>query len=558
MTLDKVSGMPPSGNFKQLYHTSPMREGVLCWYPFTPGSSALDLSGGALTDLLERHCAIVKNFEAPVEKKVDYIAVLDPEDFSVEYLKGLRARLNPNGRLLLAYENPFALRFWAGKKAPNTERPYDTLFERGDSPLPSKAEMQIRLGLAGFGGQKWYYPLTDHWLTTEVYSDSFLPNEYLNQRFVPYIADDGFLQFDERSLYREVIRGGAFEFMCGAYLVEARNCSEDKASPVDYAAVTAYREPAKRFATTVRNDGTVHKAPLHPDGLEVLQRIHRNHDDLEKLGLDIVPMRIEGGTLVMPRLYFPTLWDYWVGKLSHGILDENEMISHFDRIRSSIIKASANGKCYGELVPANCFFDEKNDRIIFFDQEFYWENYSPDIALARALYSFHYSPVFHDDPRTEERLEHLKERYGLSAKWEELINLVDGEMHKSVFGWQHEQYREMSNQAGGMISERYAAVARYIRFYQVPKKLCEIGVKNFCVYGFGKRGKSLRDVFEDWGISGVTFIDQKFQNYPTLENSLADGGYDAIIVSIFRGEEVVAWLRGKTQVPVYMLDELLG
>ncbi len=427
--------MSLNDRLQTFYSATPMREGVLCWYPFERGEAALDLSGGALADLLEnRGCTVVHPRDAGAGA-VDYIVALDPTDFAVEALAAFGDRLKPGGRLLLAYENPFALRYWAGKKAPNAGAPHDTLLGRGESPLPSRAELRIRLKLAGFAGQKWYYPLTDHWFAREIYSENYLPGEYLNQRFDPYVADDAGLQFDERDLYREVIRNAAFEFMCGAYLVEARRDSGSTPCPVDYAAVTAYREPAKRFATIVRNDGAVHKKPLHPDGLESVRRIHRNHRDLAALGVDVVETRIVGDSLVMPRMNLPTLWDYWADKLSRGVFDENGMYRHFDRIRDSIMKASVNGRCYWELVPANCFYDAESDRIVFFDQEYYWENASPDIALARAIGAIRYcSRVFRDNPRSERWFSLLLERYGLAGQRDELFSKTIPDTDREVFG----------------------------------------------------------------------------------------------------------------------------
>ena len=154
---------------RHYYENSPWRGSFLCWYPFRDNAGVLDLSGG-----------VPEEFSDAV---FDYVVVADPQDFSVDGLKKLRTRLNPNGRLLLAYENPFALRYWSGKCTSASHWQYDSLF--GRDGRVSKAEMQIRLKLAGFAGQKWYYPLTDHWFTREVYSENYLPNEYLNQRFTP-------------------------------------------------------------------------------------------------------------------------------------------------------------------------------------------------------------------------------------------------------------------------------------------------------------------------------------------------------------------------------------
>ena len=547
---------------REFYNTSPMREGVLCWYPFRKDAYVLDISHGALTEMLNDRCGRVATEDTGAIEQFDYIVALDPTDFCTDALKKLHDRLNANGRLLLAYENPYALRYWAGKRAPNTRRSYDTLFGRGETPLPSKAELQVRLNLAGFGGQKWYYPLTDHWFTTELYSEALTPNEHLNQRFIPYISEDGFIQFDERSLYREVIRGGAFEFMCGAYLVEARVHVADAPCPVDYAAITAYREPAKRFATVVRNDGTVHKTPLHPDGLENILKIHQNHEDLTSLGVDVVKTRIEYGSLIMPRLSLPTLWDYWAAKLTYGTLDEVEMFSHFDRIYEAIQRASVKGKCYWELVPANCFYDEQSGRITFFDQEYCWDNTLPDIAVVRAIKSIDYSPVFQKQPRSGEWTKLLKNRYGLSANWERLVEVVDSEATAEVFGREIVAFHNRSNDAAAIINRRStrteAEASRYERFCPVVSRLQELGIKNHVVYGCGTRGKTLGNVFYDNGLKGTIFIDQKSEEYKTLDDLPAGTGYDAVIVSILHGEEIACELRGKTQVPVYTLRELIG
>ena len=531
------------------YLSSPMREGVLCWYPFECDVKILDLSGGVLSDLLRRRGNVSTSGE-----NFDYIVLLDPCDFSVEALANLRSMLNSRGRLLLAYENPYAMRFWAGKGAKNTGSPYDSLFGRGNNPLPSKAELASRLSLAGFDGLKWYYPLTDHWLTQEVYSEDYLPNEFLNQRFQPYISDDLSLQYDERPLYREIIRNGAFEFMCGAYLVEARVNANDSTCPVDYVALTANREPPKRFMTIVRNDGIAVKTPLHEEGRESAGRILCNHEELARMGVNVIPMRLEGDSLVMPHIDLPTLWDYWAEKLTYGIFDEDEMFSQFDKIREAIYKASANGKCYWELVPANCFYDENNGELIFFDQEYCSDNISPDVALARALWSLKYSPIFKADPKRDYWLSAMKKRYDIAEKWEEYSVAANG-LTDEVFGDSFEQLNKESRRAQAHIREQTTFRNWYIRFLPVVKKIAEKGLINPAIYGYGKRGKTLHRVLEDCGYTIEVIIDIKLEKYRTVDD--APKVYDVLIVSVLGGESIADELRSKVDVPVYTLGELI-
>jgi len=408
-----------------------MREGVINWYPFKYNSSVLDCSNGILTDYFKRKGM---HIEKENEQPVDYVVMLDPIDFSIDALKTLKLKLCSQGRLLIAYENPFALRFWAGAAAPDTGRSYDTLLSKDASRLPSKSELELRLKSAGLNKQKWYYYPSDHWFAREVYSDNLMPNEYLNQRFTHYLINDGSLNFDERVVYREVIRGGAFKFMCGAFLVEACVNDNDESCVVDYAAVTAYRAPSKQYATTVRNNNTVHKTPLTSEGKQSVRAIYNNHNDLAGLGINVIDTQLENDVLIMPRINLPTLGDYWAYKLSKGELDENILFNHYDSIIQNINNSSVNGRVYWELVPANCFYDETKDELLFFDQEFYWENVSPDIAIARTLFALTTPPVFRGHPKSQVWLERLLERYGLSDKWDELYHICRHVIHDEVFG----------------------------------------------------------------------------------------------------------------------------
>jgi hypothetical protein len=445
-----------TGKLREFYLTSAMREAVLAWYPFARGSRILDLSGGILTNLLRKSGGVVDT-DGEQDKRhesYDYLVVLDPPDFGAPTLERYRAALGPQGRLLLAYENPYALRFWAGHTAPGTGKPYDTLFCRGDNPLPSKSELAARLEKAGFSALRWYYPLTDHWLTSEVYSEDYLPNEFFNQRFLPYIDDDPGLRFDERELYREVVRGGAFEFMCGAYLVEARICESDAPCSVDYAALTAYREPGKRFATTLSSDGKARKIPLHEQGKETVRLIAAHHANLRALGVNALECEIEDDALVMPRLELPTLYDYWATQLAQGALDEHEVTRIFDRMRDDIYRAAAEGTCYWELVPANCFYDEASDELIYFDQEYCSPDVSPDIAVARAVSALRYSAVFASDPDVQALYARLLERYQLQEGRDMIGELSVLDTYTEVFGAEHRLLQTLNRENAVLIRDR--------------------------------------------------------------------------------------------------------
>jgi len=457
---------------QELYKTSLLREGILNWYPFDKNAAVLEKSGGALTDLLTRRCANLTSFADTYtgEYTFDYVVVLDPptqpDGTTLELLKQFYAYLNPCGRLLMAFENPYSLRYFSGKRNQRTGMPFQFLFGE------SKKDVANKLRQVGFKAQKWYYPVGDHWFCNDIYSEAYLPNEFFNMREPPYIEDDCTKLFDEYWIWKEAIRNGAFEFLCNAYLVEACVNENDEPCGIDFAAVTSNRATDKRFATALWNNGKAVKTPLHRDGEKSVKRIYDIHNELAALGVNVLPLEIKDGALVMERLDLPTLWDFWGRKLSAGKLTIDVLIRHYDKIRSQIYKSTAGGKCFIELVPANCFYNEDTDELTFFDQEFCWDKGEADIVLVRALYALIYSGQFARHPSINEWLSTLKERYGLTERFDKLAEIADKAACSEVFNIEE---RDILRQAGAQAAENTVKrVKNYIEGVDRMSKLEEL------------------------------------------------------------------------------------
>ncbi|MDR3295832.1 MAG: hypothetical protein LBT26_08410 [Clostridiales Family XIII bacterium] len=554
---------------QNFYKTSPMREGVLAWYPFAGGSSVLEQSGGALTQLLRSKCRDVTTFSGEYAGKdtFDYVVAVDPGEITAVLLEKYHGCLKPHGRLLLAFENPYGLQYFAGKRNPRTGTPFR--FWSGES----KAEVSNRLKLAGFEGQKWYYPFTNHYFSREVYSENYLPNEFLNHRGHVFIEDDYPKAFDERGVWKELIRGGAFEFMCNAYLAEARTCGGDAPCDVDFAAVTAYRERGKAFVTTVHNNGAARKTALFEEGTERLKAIADNHNDLARLGTNILPVTFMDGELTMKRLDLPTLWDYWADKLSRGTLAENELFSHFDRIRNAIYASAKDGRCYWELVPANCFYDEKKDEMTFFDQEYYWENTDPDMALVRAIYAMEYSDAFRGSPQTEDWAETLKNRYGLTEKWDALAETADVRTREYVFNGAYTQDLNRAAERAGermaerteeRVAERAEERARYNKMCIAAVGLKAMNVTRPAIYGYGIRGKMLRFVLESMDMDIACIIDRRtpvvrgIPLYGNVRDIPGENMPDIVVVTVTGADAVALELRAALSCPAVTIEEIVN
>jgi hypothetical protein len=595
-----------------------MRESILNWYPFDPAGAVLELNAdmGAVTGLLCERCARVvsvekKRFKAKavaarygdknnltvingdiadvlaitepssahaIPRAFDYIVAIDPESLEPEYLRRLLGLLSPHGRLLLAAENRFALRYWCGKSSPKTGLPFAG--PTGRDGLLSKEELSARLLAAGFAGLKWYYPLTDHLFAREIYSEAMPPNRFLNSRFAPYIRPDQSLIMNEGELYEDVIAGGAFKFMCNAYLAEARKRASDPACDVDYAALTTYRSAENRFATTVHSDGTARKTALRPEGMQRLEDMAKHHAALRERGINAIPVTLSKNAAVMPRVRRETLWDYWQTTLRANKFDEEAVIRTFDRLRDVIMASSeceppgARGAdprlgpiqktAYPELVPANCFYDPENDEFTFFDQEYAREYCPASVPLSRALLSLRYSPVFLSDARVSALLPRLIERYGLKDCWD-LLEKTEDDFLRSVFNFEATEALETET----------AKARAVIRMNMIENECKKIAVyvqnrwKRIGLYGYGKRGGRLYARLRAEGTEIAFLIDRAAANaapepaIPSIFESLdavpPNEVFEAVIVTPKAdGDAIAEDLRGMVNCPVATFDEILS
>jgi hypothetical protein len=574
---------------RKTYKTSPMREGVLCWYPFKE-NAVVHYGGEALSELFAHRGLVVEKRLNP-DTGYDYVVIVDPEfpdGFTSETFGKYKNALNRDGKLLFAYENPFGLRYFAGKMPSLSPivYPYESLYGRAVGV--SRPECVSRLKSAGFNSVKSYYPFTDHWFAQEIYSENHLPNRFLGHRLIPYIDSATPLLFDERFLYGEAIRGGAFEFLCPAYLLEAGIGSE--VCPVDYAAVTTYRFKRNRFATLLCNDGTAKKIPLCAEAAEKAKQTAKTHSDLEKLGVNVLPLKIgDDGTLTMKRVNAPILIDHWCEKWEAGTLVADEVIGQYDTIKSEIDKASACGVCYCELVPANCFIED--GKLVFFDQEFSCgfgdPKYAADVAMTRAILALtiynhaRWGFGIKDDAFITNVVDGLKSKYGLAENWVELVKAADeGVTQKEIFSdalgplaIASSRIQERSEAARKFTREAAREAARAAAYISCVSMLKDRGIASPIIYGYGLRGRALRYAFEDENIDIPAIVDKdgsrlrhifrETEVFASLKEAVGKHKHpaDCIIISPLDHkpimEEIEEQFGGKIGLPIYTLTELL-
>lgn len=247
-----------------LYHFSPIRQNVLNWYPFNENSEILEIGAGcgAITGALcesganvtcielskrrslinayrHKDCEnleiIVGNFlDVNLTKKFDYITVIGVLEYSplymnksenpfVCFLEKLKGYLKKNGTMMIAIENKFGLKYWAGAREDHTGKVFDGIEgypNSQDVRTFSHDELDNLLKSVG-ATTKFYYPYPDYKLPLNMYSDEYLPKKGELSDNKNNFDHDRIYLFDEQKVYDEIIKENMFPFFSNSFLLIA-------------------------------------------------------------------------------------------------------------------------------------------------------------------------------------------------------------------------------------------------------------------------------------------------------------------------------------------------
>ena len=251
-------------NWAIMYHFSHVRENIISWLPMSSKESVLEIGAGcgAITgallkkagkvttvDLSMKRSLInayrnkdsenlkihVGNFEE-VEKdftdKFNIITLIGVFEYAVGYisssnpyedfLKTIKRHLSKNGRIVIAIENKFGLKYWAGCREDHTGRFFEGIEGYKNTTYArtfSKVELDCMFENVGFKDWKFYYPYPDYKFPKTIYSDEQLPKVgSLNYNGANFDRDRMVL-FDETSVYDGIIKDNMFPYFSNSFLV---------------------------------------------------------------------------------------------------------------------------------------------------------------------------------------------------------------------------------------------------------------------------------------------------------------------------------------------------
>ncbi|MBO4902185.1 MAG: class I SAM-dependent methyltransferase [Lachnospiraceae bacterium] len=325
-----------SRSWSVMYHLSHIRENIATWLPMEGKENVLEIGSGcgAVTGMLTRLAGhvtcidlskkrsqinayrhrdrdnleiIVGNFkdiEPELDEEYDYVTLIGVLEYADLYIGGENAftnmlktaasHLKKGGRLFIAIENKYGLKYFAGCREDHTGRYYEGIEGYGRSfgvKTFGKGTLTEMLADAGLNGT-FYYPYPDYKLPHTVYSDEYLPHKgELTTNIRNYDADR-MVTFDEGKVFDSLIADHRFPEFSNSYAVIARrneDVQEEEERPL-YVKFSNERAQQFRIATMITRDADgkrhVYKEAIDLKSNRHVRGISENYEELLKIYAD--------------------------------------------------------------------------------------------------------------------------------------------------------------------------------------------------------------------------------------------------------------------------------
>ncbi|MBO4980571.1 MAG: methyltransferase domain-containing protein [Lachnospiraceae bacterium] len=247
-----------------LYHLSPLRENIIEWIPMKKDAKVLEVGSGcgAITGALARkagsvtcvdlskkrslinayrhsecdnvtiHVGNFKDIEPDLDTDYDDICLIGVFEYGQSYMGGdtpyedflkiLLRHLKEGGRLIMAIENKYGLKYFAGCR----EDHLGTYFSGIENYMAGGGVRTFgRKGLeqifqsVGVSEYHFYYPYPDYKFMTSVYSDVYLPGKGELSNNLRNFDRDRMVLFDEKNAFDGISGEGLFPVFSNSFLV---------------------------------------------------------------------------------------------------------------------------------------------------------------------------------------------------------------------------------------------------------------------------------------------------------------------------------------------------
>jgi len=454
-----------------LYHFSAQRENIVSWLPIDKSMKVLEIGSGcgAITgalaakagsltcvDLSRKRSLInayrhddcdnvtikVGNFqdiEPSLETDYDCALLIGVFEYGQSYIGGetpfedflkiIRKHVKAEGSIVIAIENKFGLKYWAGCREDHLGSFFSGIEgypEGGGVRTFSKQGLERIFKACGEKNYSFYYPYPDYKFMTTLYSDKRLPQKGELSNNYRNFDRDRMLLFDEKRVFDGLIEDKMFPFYSNSFLVVLGN-----QPATEYIRFSNDRAPEYQISTeilTKDGDRLVKKRALSKEGFEHINRMAnlslRLEERYDKKELTVNPVRSKDAGCVI----FPFEKGVMLSQMFDELLEKDD-IEGFRKLFAEYVKRIDHNSemkiADYDLVFSNILVERSGWTII--DYEWTEERQIPTKEIAfRALYcyiledekrnKFNFDLIMQDLRITQEEAEEYREQELLFQK----------------------------------------------------------------------------------------------------------------------------------------------
>lgn len=252
------------GSWPILYHLSTLRENIVDWLPIKKTDKVLEVGSGcgAITGALSRkagsvtcvdlskkrstinayknaecdnvtiHVGNFKDIEPDLDQDFDYVCLIGVFEYGQGYmgsekpyhdfLKILRKHVKKDGRLVIAIENKFGLKYFAGCKEDHVASYFagiENYAAGGGVRTFTRNGLEKIMKECGVKKYHFYYPYPDYKFPTVIFSDKHLPKKGELSNNMRNFDMDRMLLFDEKKAFDGIIEDDLFRLYSNSYMV---------------------------------------------------------------------------------------------------------------------------------------------------------------------------------------------------------------------------------------------------------------------------------------------------------------------------------------------------
>lgn len=394
-------------------------------------------------DNIEIHVGNFSDIEPSLGEDYDFACMIGVFEYGQSYihtktpyedfLKIMMKHVKKEGCIVIAIENKFGLKYWAGCQEDHAGTYFCGLEgypEGGSARTFTRPGLEKIFKNCGVKNYSFYYPYPDYKFPTVIYSDRRLPHQGELTDNIRNFDRDRMVLFNEKYVFDGIIQDGLFDVFSNSYLVmiggEADTCY------VKYSNDRVGKYALRTDIVDTPDGRVVRKIPMNEQAAGHIRGMKQAYellkDRYEGSGLSINACQITGeGYAQFPYEKGVTLEELLDECLERDDMEEFHRL--FDRYYELVSYGSEKPVTDYDLIFANILVD--GDKWTVIDYEWTMKRQIPPQEIAfRAVYCY----VLEEEKRNRLDLDAIMRKLGITEKMADSYRRKEAKFQKQVTG----------------------------------------------------------------------------------------------------------------------------